>query len=154
MTVRPWTQDEDAYLRKHYGKQRIQDIARALNRSYNQVRYRARLLGLRKPRHLKSSSTRWSRKDEEFLLEHWEKMSVSELAQHLGRSPRAVRHKIRRLRLRESGEAEKPRGASEAPTQDTPPFSAQSTATSPSNPPVWKLIAAVARGILQQVFGR
>jgi len=49
---KPWTLWEYHYLRKHYPTSMpISDIAQALNRSEQQVSFRARKLGLIRPRH-------------------------------------------------------------------------------------------------------
>lgn len=49
---RPWTLKECAYLKKHYPTSKpISDIAQAIERSEEQVSFRARKLGLIRPRH-------------------------------------------------------------------------------------------------------
>lgn len=49
---RPWTLKEYAYLKKHYPTSKpISDIAQAIERSEEQVSFRARKLGLIRPRH-------------------------------------------------------------------------------------------------------
>lgn len=49
---RPWTLTEYAYLKKHYPTSKpISDIAQAIERSEEQVSFRARKLGLVRPRH-------------------------------------------------------------------------------------------------------
>lgn len=49
---RPWTLKEHAYLKTHYPTSKpISDIARAIDRSVEQVSRRARKLGLVRPRH-------------------------------------------------------------------------------------------------------
>lgn len=49
---RPWTLKEYAYLKRHYPTDMpIADIAVAINRSEEQVSFRARKLGLVRPRH-------------------------------------------------------------------------------------------------------
>ena len=44
---RPWSEDDDRYLREHFGRTFIEAIAVFLNRSETAVAYRARKLGLR-----------------------------------------------------------------------------------------------------------
>lgn len=44
-----WTASEDATLRALYGKVAYEEIATAVGKSYLQVRYRAKLMGLGKP---------------------------------------------------------------------------------------------------------
>lgn len=43
---RPWTQEEMAYLRKHWGRQTAEETARVLGRSIDAVRGKAHALGL------------------------------------------------------------------------------------------------------------
>lgn len=45
-TSRPWTQEEVAYLRKHWGRQTAEETARVLGRSIDAVRGKAYALGL------------------------------------------------------------------------------------------------------------
>ena len=56
---KPWTLAEYAYLKQHYPTSRpVSDIAQELNRSEDQVSFRARKLGLVRPRHCSELAVR------------------------------------------------------------------------------------------------
>jgi hypothetical protein len=63
----PWTDAEDAILRKHYRTRRGRLMARALlsHRSRNALASRATKLGLKRP------GTRWTRAEDKLLLREW-----------------------------------------------------------------------------------
>jgi len=90
-----WSTKEIEFLKDNYGRMRLVDIAKALNRSVNAVIWKARELGLKYRNY-----RRWSSSEVDFLKENWGKMRLSDIAKALNRSVQSVRLKARLMGLR------------------------------------------------------
>jgi hypothetical protein len=97
--VRPWTKEEDAKVKKLYGTMTLGEIAHALNRSATAISMRAAHFGLRKK--LPNGRPKvWTPKDDRFLRTNWQRLTIRELAERLGRTRKAVTHRVEKLGLR------------------------------------------------------
>ena len=94
--MRPWTEQDIEYLRRHYGIMSRKQLAEALGRTVNTVQDRACKLGLTRQH---TPSKRWSKKEEEFLRQQVGRMTKEELARKLGRSYNSVAGKIQMMGL-------------------------------------------------------
>lgn len=95
--LKPWSEADDAYLRKHYTAMSDQALAVALGRTRRAViNRRCRLSLSREP-----GTTRapWSDEDIEYLTEHWGSIPVPRIASHLHRTPAAIKSYANRLGL-------------------------------------------------------
>lgn len=102
-----WTEEEEAYLVQNWKQKSLAELAKKLNRTPGCVRQKAHNFGLRRrgnePRRI------WTAEDESYLRLHWGKSPISELSEHLRRTPAAIRIKASHLkleRLREASELE------------------------------------------------
>ena len=93
MSSKPFTPEEDAWLRKHYADHTYKQMSEALGRPVNSIN--SRLAKLK----LKNKIDRWSAEEDALLRENYLEHTVKELAQELGRKPVAVRDRIARLGL-------------------------------------------------------
>lgn len=82
---RPWTEDDDAMLRKLYGTMSRTAVAKRLDRTMVGVASRASLLGITR-KHKRSKTKRWTRKEEARLRILARTHSIEEIATKLGRS--------------------------------------------------------------------
>jgi transcriptional regulator with XRE-family HTH domain len=97
--VRPWTEEEDITVRELYGTRTLGEIGGMLNRSAAAISMRANHLGLRKK--LPNGRPKvWTPKDDQFLRTNWQRMTIRELAERLGRTRKAVTHRVEKLGLR------------------------------------------------------
>ncbi|MEM1750737.1 MAG: hypothetical protein QW088_07465 [Desulfurococcaceae archaeon] len=94
MKRRRWSGEELDFLRENYGRMRVLEIAKSLNRTVNAVMWKVRELGLKY-----RSYRRWSSSEVDFLKENWGKMKLSEIARALGRSSHSVRLKAESIGL-------------------------------------------------------
>lgn len=88
----PWTADELAYLREHYGKLRCVDIAVTLGRSPDACMKKARSIGLSRP----MSGRRWTVAELGFLAENYRRLGSIKVAEALGRNRVSVMNKAKR----------------------------------------------------------
>lgn len=95
--LKPWSEADDAYLRKHYKAMSDQALAAALGRTRRAViNRRCRLSLSREPG---TTRTPWSADEIEYLTEHWGSIPVPRLASRLHRTPAAVKCYANRLGL-------------------------------------------------------
>lgn len=92
--IRNWTKREDALLRRLYGSEPYEVIARKLGRSVASVTGRVAQLGIATPR-----AKNWSPKEIRFLQESYGKLPTKEIMRKLGRSADAVGLRAARLGL-------------------------------------------------------
>lgn len=91
---RRWTEAENEYIRKHYGKKSREEIALVLGRTVPALTNQAGKLGLRPKK-----EPRWTTKDEQFLRKNWHSMTKQAIAKRLGRTEKAIEIKQKRLKL-------------------------------------------------------
>lgn len=94
-TRRKWTEEEEEYLKAHYGEVPTIDIMRHLGRSRDAIKIACKRLGLKSKRPKK----RWSEEDVATLKRWVGKRTKEELAKMLGASPASVAHKAKNLGL-------------------------------------------------------
>ena len=95
---KPFTEEEDQYLRNHYGKKTIKELCEDLNRTKHSVNNRIARLDLRKETRIRSY---WTEEEDSFLKEHVSSMTMKEIAEELGKTSNSVNSRIRTLGLRE-----------------------------------------------------
>jgi len=86
-----WSVEDEAYLAANYPTGSLTEICDHLGRTYQAVRNKAVMDGL------KRSERYWSAGDEKWLLKNWEKMTAVELGKELGKTRFAVINKFREL---------------------------------------------------------
>lgn len=91
---RPWSREEDAIIRKYYGKHGSRRTAQALKRTITSVQHRALKLGV--PGH---GIRPWTSKEEHYLRKYYGKRTAVEIARILKRSEQSVRGHIHQLGL-------------------------------------------------------
>ena len=87
-----WNKDEDRYLMMNYQKQSADEMALALNRTRDSVRWRLchlRLVNVR----------RWSKKEVQFLKDNYATMKNQDIADKLGRSRTSLVDKALKMGL-------------------------------------------------------
>lgn len=90
-----WTDQEVAYLREHYGRVPVREIAEALGRSYRATALKAMKNGLQ----ARSSPREWSEADTEYLAASYEHMPTMEIAKALGRRHATIKCQADKLGL-------------------------------------------------------
>ena len=99
--TRPWTEKDDEYLRKNYGKIKRKVLAEALGRTINAIQTRAKHFNLTDDRRGKIED--WT-KEELQKLKRWHgKKSRKEMAELLERTEGAIGTKITSLNLGQPG---------------------------------------------------
>jgi hypothetical protein len=88
-----WTEEENEYMRKHYGKTPREEIARVLNRTIPALNNQAKKLGLRE------KTPVWTPEEEQFLRENWHSVSIGVIAEKLGRTETSIKTKQKRMKL-------------------------------------------------------
>lgn len=116
ISVQPrfWTTEEDNYIRENYGKFPAKDIAEKLNRQYHAVRTRASDLNVpiyypenksvkSKISHIENievlNTTRWTKEEDNFLIENYHKFSAKELSEKLSRGYDATKKRAKTLKI-------------------------------------------------------
>ena len=89
---RLWTDEETAFLRRHYKKLTCSDIAAAIGRGCSAVAGKLSLLGLRK-------ATAWTAKENELLKKVYNKRPLRELTGIFGRSHNTISKQARKLKI-------------------------------------------------------
>ncbi|MEP7220166.1 MAG: hypothetical protein ABI876_14680, partial [Bacteroidota bacterium] len=96
----PWSAEEDAYLRRHYQTTPMEEIAVDLDRSRKSVVHRMNKLGLPVEDRYHSRMVYWTTEQDDVLRKQYQKMSVEELAEKLGRTRDAIIKRLAALDLR------------------------------------------------------
>lgn len=87
-----WTPDEDAEMRRWYGKESVTDTAARLHRTKDSVKLRARALGI-----AAQADPVWSDKEDEYLRTHYPNTGLKKLSEVLNRSKNAVKGRAAKL---------------------------------------------------------
>jgi len=88
-----WSDEEIEFLKNNYGKMKIAEIAKALNKNVFTVKNKAIKLGLRK------KPPKWTQDEIEYLKSNYGKIPTTEIAEVLGRSVGAIYSKANELGL-------------------------------------------------------
>ncbi|HVZ40227.1 MAG TPA: hypothetical protein VHI13_13190 [Candidatus Kapabacteria bacterium] len=96
---RNWERREDTYLRQHYRRMPIGEIAQKLERTPKAVLHRLDALGLPRSERHQPQRVRWTKKQDDLLRRNYRTLPVAELAAMLSRTPHAVRNRLKLLRL-------------------------------------------------------
>jgi hypothetical protein len=93
---RDWTQDEIEYVKVKYKRtdKSKKEIAQALNRTFGSVDHIIRLLGMQKYK-----CQKWSKKDDDFLIENVGDMTPNKIARLLHRTINSVVLRLKYLKL-------------------------------------------------------
>lgn len=97
MGIDTYTEKEIKFLKFNYQNMTIEEIAKALGKTYSCVFSMARKLGLSKTG---CKNNKWSEEEISFIKEHYRDMTTNEIAEFLNRSPKAVHVKKSRLGLK------------------------------------------------------
>ena len=97
MGIDTYTEKEIKFLKSNYQNMTIEEIAKALGKTYSCVFSMARKLGLSKTG---CKNNKWSEEEISFIKEHYRDMTTNEIAEFLNRSPKAVHVKKSRLGLK------------------------------------------------------
>jgi hypothetical protein len=91
-----WSKQDTEYLQEHYNKLDIDKLVVRLERSQEAIRWHASSLGLTEKR---TPTTYWSKEEEIYVAENWDKFTHKDMADRLGRTVRSVTHKVHNLRI-------------------------------------------------------
>lgn len=89
MIYKNWTPEEIEILQNNYGKIRADQIAVLVNTTYQKVNWKAAQLRLKSNRN-KLRATGWTEEQEEYLRNNYNKVSVKDVAEFLGRKLNSV----------------------------------------------------------------
>ena len=95
---RTWSNEDLIYLKNHWGKDDVFDIAKRLDRSPGSIRKKAGVMKLKRLRRAKDLKP-WTPEEEAFLIEHWHSHSIGYLTRNLKKSTHGVYSKAHRLKL-------------------------------------------------------
>lgn len=95
--MRPWSAEDIAYLKEHYGTKTAREIAEDLDRTIPTVRTLAGKFGLTKKR--KHTEHPWTDDDEKLLRANYHRKTAREIAEMLGRTASSVSGKARMIGL-------------------------------------------------------
>lgn len=93
---KPWTEEQDAAVRQHYGTLTAGEIAKRLGRTTLAVVSRAGVLGLR-------NQNPWTQEEEDLLRERYSSAPMHELCAELNRTDIAIRGRASILGLKRRG---------------------------------------------------
>ncbi|MCD5391048.1 hypothetical protein LR007_04200, partial [candidate division NPL-UPA2 bacterium] len=103
-----WTKKEERALKKYSSKMSIEELAKKFGVSSVEVRKKEKSLGIiREHPHrkkvgkkvLRPSTRKWTRREAEYLRNHFEKMTNVELAKRFKTTAKSVESKLRRMGL-------------------------------------------------------
>jgi hypothetical protein len=95
---RPWTSEDEVFLREHHGSLSLKEIGAAMGRSQSSIRGKITRLGI-------SKKSQWSDAEEAALVALYEKagrdgvLGLAAFAREIGRDPKNVNRKARQLGL-------------------------------------------------------
>jgi hypothetical protein len=90
-----WSQEQTAYLMKHYKNQSIQQIADRLGRKPGSISSKARKLGLIEPAYQV-----WTKSETKFLIKYYPQWTALKIAQKLGKKLLSVQARVCYLGLK------------------------------------------------------
>ena len=103
-TPKPWTENEDMFLRENYKNMSLSECASILGRSPVACKGHAQRLCLHKERVRKEpkpprrlDGRRWTQEEDMFLREHFKELGAAKCAEHLRRTAEACQYRIRKL---------------------------------------------------------
>lgn len=94
---KPFTEEEDNYLRENYGSKTIKELCTEMGRTKHSVNNRIARLNLRDNTRIRSY---WTGEEDSFLKEYINKLTMKEIAERLGKTTNSVSSRIRILDLR------------------------------------------------------
>ena len=94
VVYKPWTTEEEQYIRKYYAHDGSKCIARALDRTVYSVQHKAQRMGIRN----RSNGSPWSSSDDNYLIKHYQTKTARSIGEQLNRSIRSVRCRASVLR--------------------------------------------------------
>lgn len=97
LKYRKWTEKELNYLKENWNVKRIQNIADDLDRTYQSIYMKAKVLELG-PSKLESKRN-WTEEEEIYLAESWGTISMETIAKNLSRTVSAIQNKAVRMKL-------------------------------------------------------
>lgn len=88
---KPWAQEDDSIIRTNAAGMNDKQLSILLGRTPKAITHRRLKLGLQNIRSPKSSMKRWTKEEDQFLIDNYGKMTYSEMAQFLlGRTSQAI----------------------------------------------------------------
>ena len=98
MNMCKWTRDDTEYLRQNFGDTPPEKLAKVLNRSIDAINKKAYNMGLKaKPN--RCIPKIWTKDDEDFVRQNYNKMDSADIAKKLNRSVAAIKQKACALGL-------------------------------------------------------
>ena len=95
---RRWTDEELEFLKENNKKMPIDEMAKALNRTYDSV-----ICRLRRHPDAVYLYREWSKDEEEYLKKNYDYSKIKEIAKRLGRTEHSIWLKILKLKRKEGG---------------------------------------------------
>ena len=91
---RTWTDKQDEFVKKNYGKLPTKEIARIINKSHHAINHRASKLKV-----VKEESKLWTKEEIQFLKENYYKLNNTEINKILKRGVEAITAKAMKMGL-------------------------------------------------------
>jgi len=98
--MRPWTEEDDAHLRRYYGVKTRRQLAATLGRTVDAVGMRAGLLGLTNDRRNISQARRWTAQEDLLLRKLYGSMTITRIAEKMERTPASISGRVQQLGIR------------------------------------------------------
>ena len=94
---KPFTAEEDQFLRDNYGTKTIKQLSEEMGRSTHSLNNRIQRLGLRESVRIRNP---WTEEEDAYLRQYVNSQSAKDIGAHLGRTSNSVASRIRKLDLR------------------------------------------------------
>lgn len=118
--VKSWLKKEEDFLKKHYQRMSIEDLAKKFDVSPAAIRKKEKKLGLlrehsprkgekKKKKVTPPVSRKWTEKEEDYLRKHYLKKTNVELAKRFRTTAKSVEKKLWRMGLKKRGKSAKDR---------------------------------------------
>lgn len=91
------------YIRDNYKVISTNQLAKALGVDTHTVRSAMNNMGLENPRSIYSVARKWTKEEENFLINNYKNFSLGVLAEYLNRTPKSIEKKISNLNLGKKG---------------------------------------------------
>lgn len=105
---KPWTEEEDLYLRQHWNNESRETIAKKLNKNENDIRCRIFALKLKRPGEINyrykgtdvKYSWMWTEDEIQYLKNEYSKLAYKDIAKHLNCSEHSILAMANHLNLK------------------------------------------------------
>lgn len=98
---KPWTEEENQFLRENCISMTYLAMGEKLGRSYDSVRAQCRILGLRKkPQRNRPDLDTWTKEQDDFIERNRARMTSEEMGNHINRTVDAVQKRCQMLGIK------------------------------------------------------